>query len=448
MREQYLYAANYGIMAQSGMNVGAAFNGVGAYKEVTKVAENGVKTVTKEAASGGLKAVVGEKAMENIAVKAGMAMAETYTAGVASSFVGAIGSDDYWGVVREAAVGKSALANVMSAGAGSLGGSMIGKLDAEFAEKYGKTLKFGTAMAGETARYATYVGYSITEDIIAENFDVDFGNYFVNAFDEMDFTASLVNLGDIVDLFDGTGTSWTASALSGTGLFELHLNSQGVKAGKLGTGGVDVSLGTVGNMAVAGGNGLVAAGKAVWNDPDILKRGGEWLQKNLKTPLANDISVLLADALKLGKGDGTREDVNEILDNAVGLITELAGKIAGGMEAAASSKEGESALPNTSPDFSVKIPKPLENPNTIFEGEIGQVGLKTGYFGNLARVPLNNGWQNLTLGAIMQSKPVTGFFVEASMPIAYQTSLFFNFSADFPDYGPAMSFGFGWSWKN
>jgi hypothetical protein len=81
-------------MLGAGVNVavGAAFNGIGTFKEGTKIAE-----------LGGLKAVVGEKAMSNMFVKAGMSALQTYTSGVASSMVGAIGSDDYWGTVGKMA---------------------------------------------------------------------------------------------------------------------------------------------------------------------------------------------------------------------------------------------------------------------------------------------------------------------------------------------------------
>jgi hypothetical protein len=299
----------------AGVNVavGAAFNGMGTFKEGTKIAE-----------LGGLKAVLGNDLMQNTLVKAGMSMAQTYTSGVASSMVGAIGSDDYWGVVGEAAWGKSALANTLSAGVQSVAGSLIGKLDTDFTEKYGKTLKFGTEIAGETVRFATYAGYSMVQDAVSGNFDVKFGNYFIDAFDEMDFTANLANLGDIVGLFGGPEATETASALSNTGLFELHLNSQGV-SGNLGTGGVDMSLGTAWNLGVAGVNGIVAAGKAVWDDPEILKRAGEWLNER-GVLFADGIGAVLTGVLNLIKGNGsTEQKLNDLYDGVSWIFADVVG---------------------------------------------------------------------------------------------------------------------------
>jgi hypothetical protein len=73
------------------VGVGALFNGVGNFKEVTTIAGDGLETVTKVAELGGLKAVVGNDLMQNTLVKAGMSALQTYTSGVASGMVGAIG---------------------------------------------------------------------------------------------------------------------------------------------------------------------------------------------------------------------------------------------------------------------------------------------------------------------------------------------------------------------
>jgi hypothetical protein len=219
----------------AGVNVavGAAFNGVGNIDKATGIAE-----------LGGLKAVVGKEAMGNMFVKAGMSMAQTYTAGVASSFVAAIVSDDYWGTVGEAAWSTGTLANVVSAGAGSLAGDALNKLN--------------------EVTVNTHAGFSFENKI--------------NAGDFANFAGSLAGAGagyaiggemtlNVLNLKDLSG-----GELGSTGLLELRLGKDGT-AMNLGTGGVDVSLGTVGNAlagaAVLGTNGLVSLYEAVTGRKDI-----------------------------------------------------------------------------------------------------------------------------------------------------------------------------------
>jgi hypothetical protein len=202
-------------MLGAGVNVavGAAFNGIGTFKEGTKIAE-----------LGGLKAVVGEIAMSTMFVKAGMSALQTYTSGVASSMVGAIGSDDYWGVVKNAAWSTDALANVASVGAGSLAGDLLGELD----------LKDGNAIVLNGHTFDTKSIQNLN------NFAGSLAGAGLGYAISGEMTLNVLNFGFLAD-----GEDTALNRILSTGLLEMRFGGKDGFSLSVGSGGTDVSFGTV-----------------------------------------------------------------------------------------------------------------------------------------------------------------------------------------------------------
>jgi hypothetical protein len=241
------------------------------YKSVGEVATSLVITAATSLIPGGDS---GASGITGIMKNAGIAAVKSYGINVASSYIGAInfdkiGTDDWIDDDRlEAANGSwysaKTIAGAVGAGVSAGVGSAFGGLTAADSKFLGGAVKLGTAMAGETAKYGVYAGYSLdAEDWSDGNVLGHIGSALGRAYDDMGgLTINVANLGAILDFAgsaiarnNGAGQSIFGDgsilqSLSDVGLLEVNIGLDGVSS-RIGMGGVDVG-GAVYDLAKRG----------------------------------------------------------------------------------------------------------------------------------------------------------------------------------------------------
>ncbi|MBI9108590.1 MAG: hypothetical protein JEZ04_17735 [Spirochaetales bacterium] len=166
----------------------------------------------------------------------------------------------------EGVLGKDAIAGYVGSAAGLAAGDLIsGTMDATTKGFYGSLGNIGNMAASEASKYAVYAGYQLAED----GFD-DFGGSMAAAFDEMGLSVNILDIGSMLDLgrlFAATGANdhndeylgglkQVSKNLTGTGLFALNFNSNGI-TGEITTGGLGIGSslynlgkGTIADLAI------------------------------------------------------------------------------------------------------------------------------------------------------------------------------------------------------
>lgn len=154
---------------------------------------------------------------------------------------------------EEGVFGVSAIAGCVGSAVGTMANSGLSSLTTGSwteVEKafYGSALNLGEMAADQAAQYAVHAGFQLAED----GFD-DIGGSLTTAFDNMDLSFNVLDIGSLMDmtrLLASTATGyysdtfmsgWNTAAnnLKGTGLFAMNISSSGI-TGEITTGGVNI----------------------------------------------------------------------------------------------------------------------------------------------------------------------------------------------------------------
>jgi hypothetical protein len=276
-----------------GSAVGGALSKVDSLTTVVQNAEGVSQTVLKKGVQ--------------VALDTSVAVLSSYTTSVATGMISAYdtGSGQMnWDAARENTYSVGTIAGALSAGVKAGVGGAFGLLPETTQDMYAGAIRLATGAADKTAEYLTYAGARALE--IAGQGGSDFSSIWKDGFDDMGgITLNVLNIGDIIGVFGGDGTSDIEKKIGGMGLLELHLGSDGATM-KLGTGGIDVSPGTIANTLQAGwdyreniGKGIIAGGKALldWITP---KKAGEVAQ--IATGVAHNVFGVPVDFDNLNSG--------------------------------------------------------------------------------------------------------------------------------------------------